>query len=278
MQMMLGGTPLFYQRYGRGTPVLIMHGGPGLDHSYFRPYLDALGDCAELIYYDHRGSGRSGGRADLGQATLESWAEDAEVLRETLRLPRVVVLGHGFGGFIAQTYARMYPDQLRGLVLCNTSATLDDPARMLAQAHELGGPEAIGALIACMSQPAGSDEALRQRWRQALPAYFYRYQPVFGTAMDEGMIYSADAYNRGMFQLAPHFSSHSWLGQVRTPALIMAGAHDLFASRAQGLPGLQALLPRAQVQVFDSSGHYPFIEEPTGFCHTLRHFIRQLPP
>ena len=276
MQVMLGEVPISFKRYGRGVPMLAMHGGPGIDHSYLRPYLDALGDVAELIYYDHRGHGRSGGHDTLDRITLEDWAEDADVLRRALKIERMVLLGHGFGGFIAQTYARMYPEALRGLVLSNTSPALDYPASMLQSAREYGGADAIRALMACMCQPAANNEALRALWRGALPLHFCRYRPAFGHSLDEGMIYSAAAYNRGMFELAPHFNSCGWLHEIRTPTLVLAGAHDWMAPLAEGAGRLMAGLPRAQSQIFAESGTYPFIEEPTAYGHALRQFLRQL--
>jgi proline iminopeptidase len=276
VQIVVNDTPMFFQRYGRGVPVMVMHGGPGIDHSYFRPYLDALGDVAELIYYDHRGCGRSGGRDQMGQITLEHWAEDAHALRLALKIDKMVLLGHGFGGFIAQTYARMFPDTLRGLVLTNTSPALDYPVSMLTRAQEYGGANALQALMAAMRQPAPDDETLRASWCGALPAYFYRYQPMFGAAMDDGMIYSAPAYNRGMFTLAPHFNSCGWLKDIRTQTLVMAGAHDWLAPPKEGAGRLMAHLPYATLQMFEHSGHYPFVEEPTAYGHTLRMFVRQL--
>jgi pimeloyl-ACP methyl ester carboxylesterase len=56
----LNGTELFYVEVGEGTPCLVMHGGLGFDHTWLHPWLDPLGDVMHLVYYDHRGNGRSG--------------------------------------------------------------------------------------------------------------------------------------------------------------------------------------------------------------------------
>ena len=66
----MNDTALFFERFGSGLPLLVMHGGPGLDHSYFRPWLDPLGAFAELIYDDHRGNGRSSSTASLAGLIL----------------------------------------------------------------------------------------------------------------------------------------------------------------------------------------------------------------
>lgn len=277
MRVPVDNDQLFYLRYGRGAPVLVMHGGPGLSHAYFRPYLDALGQTAELIYYDHRGNGRSSGRERLADVTLEQWASDAEALRVALKLGPVVVLGHGFGGFVAQQYARRYPQSLRGLILANTSPTLDYVAQMLSGAREAGSAASVAAVMACMSQPAPTDDVWRARWQQALPAYFFRYQTMYGAALSDGLGFCAQAYNRGMFDLAPQFSSIDWLRDVGVPALVLAGKHDWWAPPAEGALRLAHALPRAQSATFEHSGHYPFVEETTAFCHAVRTFLKSLP-
>jgi proline iminopeptidase len=267
---------LFYLRYGRGLPLLVMHGGPGLSHAYFRPYLDALGQTAELIYYDHRGNGRSSGREAVGEVSLEQWADDAEALRLALKLGPVVAMGHGFGAFVAQAYARRHPQSVRGLVLVSGTPTLDYPARMLAGVREAGGEASVAAVMRCMSQPMGDDEAWRREWTQALPAFFHRFQPMYGQALSDGLGFCAAAYNRGMFSLGPTFSSLPWLHELRMPALVVGGQHDWWAPAEEAVGRLAAGLPAAQAQVFAHSGHYPFVEETTAFCHVVRAFLRRL--
>lgn len=276
MQLTVNETALYYQRYGKGVPILVMHGGPGLDHTYLRPALDALGHVAELIYYDHAGNGRSEGRETAAEMTIERWADDAEALRVALKLPEVVVFGHGFGGFVAQTFAKRYPTSTRGLILCSTSPAWDYPEHMIGEAHSHGSTEQMAALMRCMTQPMASDVDLRKFWRQSLPLYFYRFSPDQGTALSEGVKYHAAAYNRGLFDLAPYFNSTPWLKDIAAPCVIVAGAHDFMTPKAQATDRFVAEMPQAAVALFDNSGHYPFIEEPTAFCHTVRQFLKKL--
>lgn len=277
MLLTVDDTALYYQRYGKGVPVLIMHGGPGLDHSYLRPALDALGHVAELIYYDYPGHGRSQGRELVATMSIERLADEAEALRVALKLPKVVVLGHGFGGFVAQSYAQRHPDSLRGLLLCSTSAAWDYPEIMIGQAHSQASPAQMAALMACMTRPMPSDMDLRTLWRQSLPLYFYRFTPDQGTALCEGIRYNAEAYNRGLFELAPNFNATPWLQDIRVPTVVMAGAHDFMTPQQHASERLLKHLPQASLAVFENSGHYPFIEETTAFCHTVRQYLRQLP-
>ena len=118
----LNGTELFYVEVGEGVPCLVMHGGLGGDHSALHPWLDPLGDVMQLVYYDHRGNGRSG-RPPSGMITFERLCADADALREQLGFEKVAVLGHSYGGFVALEYALRYRERLSRLILLGTSPT-----------------------------------------------------------------------------------------------------------------------------------------------------------
>src|SRR5437016_4873387 len=120
----VNGTELFYALHGDGRPLVTLHGGLGLDHTYFRPWLDALGDAAQLVYYDQRGHGRSQ-RPPLDHVGHDTWAADAEELRAHLGHERIVLFGHSYGGYLAQEYALAFGERLAGLILCSTAPAFD---------------------------------------------------------------------------------------------------------------------------------------------------------
>src|SRR5881398_2890515 len=98
------GYELFVEELGSGFPVIVLHGGPGMDHSMFRPYLDPLGDDFRLLYVDERGQGRSD-RVDPKTLSLEVFARDIDLLAEALELDSFALLGHSFGAIIATYHA-----------------------------------------------------------------------------------------------------------------------------------------------------------------------------
>src|SRR5881296_4185773 len=98
------GYNLNVEEVGSGFPVIVLHGGPGLDHSMFRPYLDPLGDEFRLLYVDERGQGRSE-RVDPATLSLEVFARDVDLLAEALGLESFALLGHSFGAIIATYHA-----------------------------------------------------------------------------------------------------------------------------------------------------------------------------
>ncbi|HEX6302376.1 MAG TPA: alpha/beta fold hydrolase, partial [Acidimicrobiia bacterium] len=103
---------------GHGYPLLLMHGGPGLDHWSLRPF-QQLADRFTLIFYDHRCNGRSTG-APVESMTWDNLTADADALRQELGFEQWAVLGHSFGGHVALEYALRYPQSPSHLVLLDT--------------------------------------------------------------------------------------------------------------------------------------------------------------
>src|SRR5438128_4784213 len=98
------GYRMFVEELGGDFPLVVLHGGPGLDHGMFRPYLDALADEFRVVYVDERGQGRSE-RVDPATLSLDRFARDVDLLAEALGLDRFALLGHSFGAIIATQHA-----------------------------------------------------------------------------------------------------------------------------------------------------------------------------
>ena len=99
------GVLIYYQTIGHGAPLMIVHGGPGVAHDYLMPYLLPLARGNKLIFIDERGSGRSEKLEDTAQYTVENMVEDVESVRQGLHLGKISLMGHSFGGVLAQAYA-----------------------------------------------------------------------------------------------------------------------------------------------------------------------------
>jgi pimeloyl-ACP methyl ester carboxylesterase len=132
MHTIVNGTRIWFDVEGAGLvpdgPVMrerptlvLLHGGPGFDHSSFKPAHSVLTDVAQIIYVDHRGNGRSAYN-DPAHWTLDQWADDLRALFETLGIEKPVVLGLSFGGFVAQSLALRHPNHIGKLVLSSTAA------------------------------------------------------------------------------------------------------------------------------------------------------------
>src|SRR5438105_2615820 len=106
MNVEVDGATIFYHPVGpeANYPLILLHGGPGLDHTELHPWLDPLADTFRLIYVDQRGQGRSQ-RVDPVTLSLERFAQDITSLAARLEFEDYALLGHSFGAFVTLTHA-----------------------------------------------------------------------------------------------------------------------------------------------------------------------------
>jgi proline iminopeptidase len=251
--------------------VFVVHGGPGLDHTYLRPWLDPLATDVQLVFSDLPGNGRSE-RFPLAGG-MEVWAEAIEHLRASLGADRMVLLGHSFGGYVAQEYALRHGDRLDGLVLCCTAPAFDFGEAVKANVAARATPE---QLATWQAGPPADDQAFRKRWTGLLPLYFAKYRPQIGAAMDAHTRYSAAAFAFGISECLPGWSAVERLRRLRTPTLVVSGRRDVIAPIERAGNRLQAGITGARHLILEDSGHFPFIEEQPAFLAGLRHWLTNL--
>lgn len=260
------GTTLYYTAVGAGVPCLVMHGGLGLDHHYLHPGLDPLGDVLRLVYYDHRGNGASGrpGRDSLTHANL---ADDAAALADHLGLSRVAVLGFSYGGFLALEFALRHPDRLSHLMLMGTAPAFGYGDEVLANARRKGATPAM--LAALEGGDAGTDAAFRGQLETIWPLYFHRYRPEYAALLDEVIV---SVEGQPPADVTAAYDVTARLGEIRAPTLVMVGRDDFVCPPSQAAL-LQAGIPDAELAVFESSGHMPYVEEPEATFSTIRAWL-----
>ncbi|MEM9135671.1 MAG: alpha/beta fold hydrolase [Actinomycetota bacterium] len=266
----INGTELHVETIGSGPPLLLMHGGLGLDHAAFRPYFDRLADRYTVIYYDHRGNGRSARLVgDPPELTFDELVGDAVGVLDALGLERATVLGHSYGGFIAQSLAAAHQDRLAALVLMNTVPAFDyapEPS---------GTDEQLAAFGSLFTGPIADDETFGATWSTVWPLYFHQYPADDAARIHGETAYSASGWNASAGLLGT-FNTLEALPTIETPTLCVGGGHDFITPPDPGARRLTDLLPAAELAVFDDSGHYPFIEESDAFFATLEAFLARV--
>src|SRR6476661_5855889 len=184
------GTRIYFDVEGSGLvpdgsvmrerPVaMVIHGGPGGDHSGFKPAFTPVAARMQLVYFDHRGQGRSGA-ADAATYTLDENVEDMEALRRHLGLGPIVSIGTSYGGMVAMAHAARYPDAVSHLVLIVTAAHGGFIQRAEATVRERGSAEQVEV---CRQLWAGelTDEAkLRHYYDVMGPLYSTTFDPAAG--------------------------------------------------------------------------------------------------
>lgn len=267
----VNGTNLFYEQIGAGPAALVLHGGLGLDHTPYRG-LDALADQLRLVYYDHRGNGRSE-RVAPDTITMPHLADDAAALATHLDATPAIVIGHSYGGFVAQELALRHPEHVAALVLVDTTPGQLGEAE--APGEDQGPPPPAEWLEAVSSAPR-DDAEFAATLRTLLPYYLAdRASLPAVEAAVERTIFDAATANRSMEVLAG-WSSADRLSAIRVPTLVVVGHHDRISSPAQARR-IARRVPDAQLVELEHSGHFPWLEEPERFLGIVREWIGEKP-
>jgi proline iminopeptidase len=269
-----------------GAPSLIaVHGGLGFDHTYFRSrdgaggleavLQGAFAPFSDIIYVDLRGHGRSTPVRDWSAMTFDTLADDLWALRQALGVESMVLLGHSFGGYLAQHFALRYPEALTGLVLCATAPAFDYATIALERAATRATPVQMEALLRGFGGPVGSDAAFGSLVRRVLPLYFHTEADRRAGRVADRMQVRAAAFNHGQSALLPAFDTTAALSTLSVPTLCLGGAADWITPPAQGPERLAALLPGATLRVLEDCGHFPFLERPAAVATVLRSWARE---
>ena len=264
----VNGTDLFYTEVGHGVPCLVMHGGLGVDHTQFREWLDPLGDVLQLVYYDHRGNGRSG-RPPIETLTHEQLIADADGLRAHLGFEKIAVMGHSYGGCLALLYALRYPQRVTHLLLVGTTAAWDYFDELAVDLRRRAvGEEVAGALL---NLPA-TDREMAHNQIAIAPLAFHPANVQLANRVLSKTVWNAAANVRSR-QLSTDYNVRSRLGEISAPTLILTGRDDFFCPPTQA-ERMHRGIPGSEMVIFERSGHYPFAEESATFQEALRAWLK----
>jgi proline iminopeptidase len=269
----VGGFDLYYREIGSdhdGTPVVVLHGGPGHSSESFHRGLDFLADGYRVVYYDQRGSGYSQIRPEPSLYTIELLVDELEAIRsDVLRADRMILVAHSAGGALAQRYALAYPEHVEKLVLISSipinngvsTPWLWDAAGPALSALGLGFPPTDPAAANAWfteklietSAPRLYDPSNRSLLQDSGTVSFVTWREVSRSL--EGRDYSEE------------------LADLHIPTLVTYGVADGAATGEAVASRICETLPDCQVVGFQRSGHWPFLEEPEEFARVLSAFL-----
>jgi proline iminopeptidase len=250
-------TELSYTTHGSGPlPIIVVH-GLGLDHQTLRPWFDSLESHGTIVYYDQRGHGQSAKNDPT--LTVEEWVQDLEGLRATLGHDRFVLAGHSTGSMIALEYAARFSYRLRGLLLVGAAPALDYPDVILAGVRERGSDDEVATVEGLLAAGPQDDTTLRERLLSILPLFFHKFDPGVIGPLIRGLDVTAQAWRAAWASLGG-WSVMDRASEIRCPTLITAGRHDWLTPVGQA-ERLAAELPYGTLEIFETSGHFPYIEE-----------------
>ncbi len=285
MRVQVNGVRIFFEVVGEQLAVidgatvekptlLVLHGGPGFDHAGMRSYFDRFADLAQVIYLDHRGNGRS----DQGPReawNLDQWGDDVAAFCDALDIEHPIVLGHSFGGFVAQSYLLRHPTHPAAVVLSSTAAHCDFDRSLNVYAR-LGGEQAV--------------EVARRTFANPTPMNFLEFSqvciPLYHRSDGHGLASRpqlmnlevlCDFWRDGVGPRDGALKSYDFrtaLMGVCRPVLVLGGEDDP-ACPIEDQEDIVAFLPKPTTQFhrFASCGHGTYFDHPEETEAILRRFI-----
>ena len=281
---------IYYMSTGRGQPLMILHGGPGASHDYFLPYLLPLARYNRVIFIDERGSGRSQKLENPSGYTIENMVEDVEAVRQALGLGKISLLGHSYGGALAQAYALKYQRNLSHLILASTWSSTVAMNQVFVRMKQNMTPELrdrIDKLEAERLFGHGKDyeknrytnDYMIAAWGEGYFPYVYHnhpdpnYDPIAqgNTSWD---LYREMWGEHGEFVIDGNLKSVEYtnrLSTIKVPTLVLVGEHDecdpsLSQTMHQKIAG-------SKLVILPNAGHMTFVDQTDMFIKTVHGFL-----
>lgn len=278
------GTEIYFDIEGSGLvpdgvvmrekpPAFLIHGGPGGDHTGFKPSFSPLAEQMQLVYFDHRGQGRSA-MGNPETYNLDENVEDMEALRRHLGFGPIVSIGTSYGGMVAMAHASRYPEAVSHLILIVTAAHGGFIARAEQLVRERGTPEQREACASLWSGGFTSPQQLAHYYEIMGPLYAHNYDPKAAEIARQRGSNSPEPLNRafGPEGFLRRFDLRPALGRITAPTLILAGRHDWICP-PEFSEEIHRLIPGSTFRVFAQSGHSIRGDEPDAMRAAIVGFV-----
>jgi len=273
------GATLYVEVLGNaaGTPLLVVNGGPGFDHTYEHAAVpgttsawETLARARRVVFYDQRGNGRSGALKTGQSCTLADQIDDLEAVRAHLGADKIDLLGHSWGGFLVMAYAARHPEHIRHLITVDSAAPKWGDTVFLFKDIFPEGQERSDsfAFADALGDKAASDAGIREylHW----PFYSPEKRDAFLAQISPGVF--SKPVNEAVEHDVQRFDLNPELLKFKFPTLVITGRYDINVAPSVAYK-MHKAIAGSQFVVFEKSGHLPFYEEPDGFVRTLETFL-----
>ena len=285
----VNGAKIWTVSFGAGEPLFLIAGGPGNAHYYMRQF-DSLSASHTLIFFDAFGRGKSDTASDVKEYSLERDIDDLEGLRKAMGFGSINILGHSYGGVVAQGYAIKYPEHVSHLILANTlHSYLMWQENCDNSNHEIktNYPEVWQELMKIRDQGAVSSDPLHQEIYGRIPyGFLYAYNPDYFIKKPGRKIYPNNMNSKLYYQMVGRdgdfivtgdigtFDYRKKLKDLKMPVLIYAGRYDRVAVPWMTVK-YKEYCPQAEFVMFEKSGHNPQVEEPGETIALIKEFLKK---
>lgn len=269
------GTVLHYQVAGKGSPVVFLSGGPGFSADYMKPLAETLAATHACVLFHQRGTGLSAmAEVTVGTLALQTLVSDLEALRRELKVEKLTIVAHSWGGILTMLYIADHPERIEKLVLLDSGGpTWQSVPKFAANLEARFSPEERAA-IKVWSNPAKVKEnrkrAVYELTKAKTPAYFADRARAKAFLDD----FREDSFNDAVFwsiamQLSPALDLRPGLAKMTAPVLVIHGKQDPLESAQE----VHQSIPGSRLELIDHAGHFPWLEQPDVVYPMLMEFL-----
>ena len=266
----------YYKIFGKGEPLLIINGGPGMNSNGFEGMAKILAETQETIIYDQRGTGKSELK-ELNSKTISMkiMAEDIEALRKHLKIKKWNILGHSFGGMLASYYATIYPNSINKLVLSSSGGidlSLLKGPNLIEQNLSKIEKDSMNYWDAKIEKGDTSYTARLGRGRAMAPAYVYdqKYVPIIAERLTQGNSTINGLLWQDMQKI--NFDCAAKLKSFKNPVLIIQGKEDVISNQIGELT--QKTIPNSKLILLENCRHYGWLDAKEKYFGEINSFLK----
>ncbi|MEZ4803243.1 MAG: alpha/beta fold hydrolase [Gelidibacter sp.] len=275
--ILLKDSKIYIKTFGKGKPLLIINGGPGMNSEGFASLAEELGKNNLAILYDQRGTGKSTiNEISAKTMTMDLMVDDIEAIRTHLKIDRWIVFGHSFGGMLASYYATKFPDTIDGLILSSSGgldltllSTLNITSRLTEKQQD-----SLNYWTRKINNGDTSNYAALQRGKFLAPAYLYdkTFVPLIAERLTQGNMSINGLIWENM--RAIDFDCKPKLKNFKKPVLIIQGNQDVLDRKVADIAN--SVFPNSDLFFIDKSAHYGWLEQPEAYFGKIKSFLSSL--
>lgn len=270
-----GGVTIWFEVRGEGagTPLVLVNGGPGFDHTYLTvsDAWDRLSRRRKIVFYDQRGNGRSSPLKEGQACGLAEQIADLEPLREHLGFQKIDLLGHSWGGYLVMAYAARHPERIAHLLIVDSAAPkIQDTAVLFKNIY----PETTARQDAvAFAAELGNGEAIAADMKEYLSMLFYSPEARDRFLVQSSSFVFRQQVSRLVWNDLQRFDLNPELAKFHFPTLVVTGRYDFNVAPSVAWT-IHRAIPGSEFAVYEKSGHLPFYEEADSFVERLEAFLK----
>jgi len=264
----------------------LIHGGPGADHTSYKPLFSSLTDQLQLVYFDQRGQGRSA-RGNKDTYTLENNVEDIEALRAYFGLEKIVLIGGSYGGMVALSYAIKYPEKVQALIGIATAGSYHFLEKAKEILQQKGTPEQIKICEYLWAGNFKDEKHLSKYFQVTASLYSLSYdkkknacvtdnrQSACATNNFKRTILSVDAINLAFSTFLREYNIVNQLSKITAPTLVIGAKEDWICS-PEFSQEIAEKIPNSTLKIFENCGHLIRADQPVKLIQEITNFLDNL--